>query len=160
MKRIQQLLTLLIICLLCSSLVLTVSAHPGKTDGSGGHTDRSTGDYHYHHGYSAHDHYDMDGDGDIDCPYDFDDKTSSDHSDSAQRIDSSENESDARNSFNWKHFFVDTLPSAIGILALLLLILSQLAALLSPDLAVTMISGAILLGLLDGIYMLLSIMFL
>jgi len=75
LKRIQQILALLIICLLCSSLVLTVSAHPGKTDGSGGHTDRSTGEYHYHHGYPAHDHYDMDGDGDIDCPYEFDDQT-------------------------------------------------------------------------------------
>lgn len=44
-------------------------AHPGRTDGSGGHYDRSTGDYHYHHGYGAHDH--VDGV----CPYDYDDKT-------------------------------------------------------------------------------------
>ena len=36
----------------------------------------STGEYHYHHGYSAHDHYDMDGDGNVDCPYDFNDQTS------------------------------------------------------------------------------------
>lgn len=50
-------------------------AHAGKTDWQGGHTDRETGDYHYHHGYPAHDHYDMDGDGKADCPYDFDDKT-------------------------------------------------------------------------------------
>lgn len=57
---------------------LAVNAHPGRTDSNGGHTDHSTGDYHYHHGYSAHDHYDMDGDGVVDCPYDFDDKT--DHS--------------------------------------------------------------------------------
>ena len=55
--------------------LLTVSAHPGRTDGNGGHTDSDTGDYHYHHGYPAHDHYDIDGDGSIDCPYDFDDKT-------------------------------------------------------------------------------------
>ncbi len=53
-------------------------AHSGKTDANGGHYDRSTGEYHYHHGYPAHQHYDMDGDGVADCPYDFDDKT--DHS--------------------------------------------------------------------------------
>lgn len=56
----------------------TVLAHSGKTDANGGHYDRSTGEYHYHHGYPAHQHYDMDGDGVTDCPYDFDDKT--DHS--------------------------------------------------------------------------------
>lgn len=56
----------------------TVLAHSGKTDANGGHYDRSTGEYHYHHGYPAHQHYDMDGDGVADCPYDFDDKT--DHS--------------------------------------------------------------------------------
>lgn len=56
----------------------TVLAHSGKTDAHGGHYDRSTGEYHYHHGYPAHLHYDMDGDGVADCPYDFDDKT--DHS--------------------------------------------------------------------------------
>lgn len=52
-----------------------VNAHPGRTDGSGGHTNHSTGEYHYHHGHAAHDHYDMDGDGVLDCPYDFDDRT-------------------------------------------------------------------------------------
>ena len=76
MKRI-----ILFICFaacLISLVVPTVFAHPGKTDSQGGHTDHSTGEYHYHHGYSAHDHYDMDGDGVVDCPYNFDDKT--DHS--------------------------------------------------------------------------------
>lgn len=52
-----------------------VLAHSGKTDANGGHYDRSTGEYHYHHGYPAHQHYDMNGDGIIDCPYDFDDQT-------------------------------------------------------------------------------------
>lgn len=56
-------------------LLVPASAHPGRTDGSGGHTNRSTGEYHYHHGYPAHDHYDMDGDGELDCPYDFKDNT-------------------------------------------------------------------------------------
>ena len=65
----------LLIALLLPSIALVTYAHPGRTDGRGGHTDHSTGEYHYHHGYSAHDHYDMDGDGDIDCPYDFVDNT-------------------------------------------------------------------------------------
>ena len=49
-----------------------VLAHGGRTDASGGHTDRSTGEYHYHHGYSAHQHPNGV------CPYNFDDQT--DHS--------------------------------------------------------------------------------
>lgn len=69
------LLFALLIFLLLPSIPLIAYAHPGRTDGSGGHTDHSTGEYHYHHGYPAHDHYDMDGDGDIDCPYNFDDQT-------------------------------------------------------------------------------------
>lgn len=63
-----------IVCALLS-LTLSVEAHSGKTDGAGGHYNRSTGEYHYHHGYSAHQHYDIDGDGKKDCPYDFNDKT-------------------------------------------------------------------------------------
>lgn len=31
-------------------------AHSGRTDSSGGHYNRSTGEYHYHHGYPAHQH--------------------------------------------------------------------------------------------------------
>lgn len=53
------------------AVVLCVNAHKGNTDGNGGHTDHSTGEYHYHHGQPAHDHSDVDGDGDIDCPYNF-----------------------------------------------------------------------------------------
>ena len=46
-----------------------VSAHPGRTDASGGHYDSSAGEYHYHHGYPEHQHEDGI------CPYDFEDKT-------------------------------------------------------------------------------------
>ena len=74
-------LILLLFFLITSSLTLTVYAHPGRTDSNGGHYNRSTGEYHYHHGYPAHDHYDIDGDGTIDCPYAFEDKTR--HSSSA-----------------------------------------------------------------------------
>ena len=60
---------------LMAAALLTIcsvtSAHSGRTDGSGGHWNRSTGEYHYHHGYSAHQHYDIDGDGKKDCPYIF-----------------------------------------------------------------------------------------
>lgn len=66
---------LLLIFGLISFAALGVSAHPGRTDSNGGHTDRDTGEYHYHHGYPAHDHYDMDGDGYLDCPYNFEDIT-------------------------------------------------------------------------------------
>lgn len=76
MKRIAFLICFAV-CLF-SLIVAPVFAHPGRTDGKGGHTDSGTGEYHYHHGYSAHDHYDMDGDGIVDCPYDFDDKTNHD----------------------------------------------------------------------------------
>lgn len=46
-----------------------VLAHPGDTDNQGGHTDHSTGQYHFHHGYPPHQHT-----GGV-CPYEFDDKT-------------------------------------------------------------------------------------
>lgn len=66
----------LIFALLCIAMLCTsAAAHSGRTDENGGHTDHSTGEYHYHHGYPAHQHKDMDGDGKKDCPYDFDDKT-------------------------------------------------------------------------------------
>lgn len=59
-------------------LLSVASAHPGRTDGRGGHYDSATGEYHYHHGYRAHQHTDLDGDGKADCPYNFDDQTGAD----------------------------------------------------------------------------------
>lgn len=44
-----------------------VIAHPGNTDSKGGHYNRSTGDYHYHHGYPEHEHNNGV------CPYEIDD---------------------------------------------------------------------------------------
>lgn len=72
---------------LCLIFPIVVYAHPGRTDSEGGHYDRSTGEYHYHHGNPAHDHYDMDGDGVADCPYDFDDKTGSSSNESSNSLD-------------------------------------------------------------------------
>ena len=72
---------------LCFFLIATpVLAHQGRTDSNGGHTDHSTGEYHYHHGYPAHDHYDMDGDGDLDCPYNFIDNTDKESNGSSSSI--------------------------------------------------------------------------
>ena len=66
-----------------------VLAHGGRTDASGGHTDRSTGEYHYHHGYSAHQHPNGV------CPYNFDDQT--DHSSGSSSGSSSSAEA------SWDH---------------------------------------------------------
>lgn len=51
MKKIILFVLIIIILLLPLSL-----AHQGKTDSYGGHYDTSSGEYHYHHGYSAHQH--------------------------------------------------------------------------------------------------------
>lgn len=64
----QCLLCFLTVCLVLS-FFSPASAHPGGTDEYGGHYNRSTGEYHYHHGYPAHQH--INGT----CPYDFDDRT-------------------------------------------------------------------------------------
>lgn len=80
----RKIFCLILILFLVFLIPLTVFAHPGRTDGSGGHTNNSTGEYHYHHGYGAHQHTDMDGDGVPDCPYDFDDQTGSRSGSSSQ----------------------------------------------------------------------------
>lgn len=54
---------------LAFALSTTVFAHPGRTDSSGGHYNRKTGEYHYHHGFEAHQH--VNGE----CPFDFVDMT-------------------------------------------------------------------------------------
>lgn len=73
----MRLLKLLFAIAIFLALAIVAYAHPGRTDSAGGHTNHSTGEYHYHHGYSAHQHYDKDGDGTLDCPYSFNDKTGS-----------------------------------------------------------------------------------
>ena len=89
----------LIVCLILPTVVLVAYAHSGRTDGSGGHTNHSTGEYHYHHGYSAHDHYDMDGDGTRDCPYDFDDKT--DHRSNVEQSEGEDSKLKEDSSSDW-----------------------------------------------------------
>lgn len=45
-----------IILLVLTLLSIPVSAHSGRTDSQGGHYNRSTGEYHFHHGFPAHQH--------------------------------------------------------------------------------------------------------
>lgn len=45
--------TFLILFILILQFIVTVNAHPGRTDSNGGHYDRSTGEYHYHNGEHA-----------------------------------------------------------------------------------------------------------
>lgn len=66
-KTVVKVFAAIVIVTVC--LCLPTSAHSGRTDGKGGHYDRSTGEYHYHHGYPAHQHKNGV------CPYDFDDQT-------------------------------------------------------------------------------------
>lgn len=68
-KRIFLVLVVALLCL----LTITVLAHSGRTDSSGGHWNRSTGEYHYHHGEPAHQHYQGV------CPYSEEESTSDVH---------------------------------------------------------------------------------
>lgn len=45
-----------LLLLLILFLPVAAFAHSGGTDAKGGHYNHSTGEYHYHHGYSAHQH--------------------------------------------------------------------------------------------------------
>lgn len=54
----KKVITVIITVLMVFSLNIGVFAHSGGTDSKGGHYDRSSGEYHYHHGYEAHFHYD------------------------------------------------------------------------------------------------------
>lgn len=54
MKKIIS--VVLAITVMIFSLVVFASAHPGRTDSNGGHYNRDTGEYHYHHGYPEHQH--------------------------------------------------------------------------------------------------------
>ena len=69
MKRVLISLLSVVILAMAFLIALPTSAHSGRTDGSGGHYNRSMGEYHYHHGYPPHQH--IGGT----CVYDFDDQT-------------------------------------------------------------------------------------
>lgn len=114
------------ILVLLVAFALTVNAHPGDTDSSGGHYDRSTGEYHYHHGYSAHSHRDMDGDGDLDCPYNFVDKTGQNSSNSSGDSHSSSGKQPSTKSdptHSWMDDFVVFFSSPYGMFCIVAVIL-------------------------------------
>lgn len=52
----KKLISVALLILLTLVFAFNANAHPGRTDSDGGHYDRSTGEYHYHHGRPAHDH--------------------------------------------------------------------------------------------------------
>lgn len=53
MRYLRRFSALLAVLLLLASPAL---AHSGRTDSQGGHYNRRTGEYHFHHGYPAHQH--------------------------------------------------------------------------------------------------------
>ena len=59
MKKLIIILVVIFTCSLC------VYAHPGSLDENGGHYNKATGAYHYHHGFPEHQHTNGQ------CPYDF-----------------------------------------------------------------------------------------
>lgn len=74
MKTIIKRITILsIFAFLLISLIVPVFAHPGSLDENGGHYNRSTGEYHYHHGYPEHQHENGE------CPYDFHDNANTEY---------------------------------------------------------------------------------
>ena len=86
----------LLVCFLFPTIVF---AHPGGTDSKGGHYNRSTGEYHYHHGHSAHQHTNGI------CPYNFDDTTeykSSESNNSKNHSSNAEKENKTTDSDNIK----------------------------------------------------------
>jgi hypothetical protein len=52
MKKLCQIFIIVFVM----TTALTLYAHSGRTDSSGGHYNRSTGEYHYHHGMGPHQH--------------------------------------------------------------------------------------------------------
>lgn len=88
MKKILLLLIIFI------SIFTLSFAHSGRTDSNGGHYDSSTGEYHYHHGYSAHQH-----NADGSCPYETElvIKDTTENSDSGEyKISNTEEDEDKK----------------------------------------------------------------
>lgn len=92
----MRLLKPIIAIVLCLNVAVVAFAHPGRTDSSGGHYNRSTGEYHYHHGYSAHQHTDTNSDGILECPYLIDGKIVSNSGIKSGKIEVSNGETDSK----------------------------------------------------------------
>lgn len=159
-KHLLSWLALFAIVLIISVLRTDVSAHPGKTDSSGGHTDHSTGEYHYHHGYSAHDHYDMDGDGDVDCPYDFDDRTDHyDRSSSSTKSSDSytavavDNNSDNQNTVDWIDVLLNKAPSLLAGVAMFCIMVGWVLSIFSDNIGAFILQIGLFMLPLTAVYM-------
>ena len=87
MNRVKKLLLAIFIVIFIFLNPLCSFAHSGRTDSNGGHYDRTTGEYHYHHGYPAHQHTNGI------CPYNFVDKTNHNSNTSNNSNNNSSNES-------------------------------------------------------------------
>ena len=91
MKKILTIvITVMVIMALCVPVLSY--AHSGGTDSKGGHTDHSTGEYHYHHGYPAHQHTGGR------CPYDYDNNTKYNSSGSSKTNSKSSSSSSSKDS--------------------------------------------------------------
>lgn len=109
MKKI--LILSIAVLLLISSVTIMAYAHSGGTDANGGHYDKSTGEYHYHHGYPAHKHTGGR------CPYDYEDNTDSGNGYSSSYSSSyTSSSSSDEDIFIW---WVFLLTLALNIIALL-----------------------------------------
>ena len=64
MKRKLKILLSIILSISLLFSLTTSFSHSGRTDASGGHYNRATGEYHYHHGEGPHQHENGK------CPYD------------------------------------------------------------------------------------------
>ena len=156
MKRIL----LLAVCICALSVCcIQVSAHPGRTNANGGHMDHSTGEYHYHHGYSAHDHYDMNNDGTKDCPYDFKDRTGQSSGSSSvtakQKIAETEPVTANQPDLPAKKFNLEDIPMFVGTLGALLIMVAWIGAFFNENIG----AGLLHLGFrLLGLFLLLLIL--
>lgn len=97
-KKESKIIVLALLLILLLSNLISAYAHSGRTDENGGHYDKSTDEYHYHHGYPAHDHSDGV------CPYNFDDQTN--HSPTSNHSAVMANEDENDKSIKWYHFAV------------------------------------------------------
>ena len=89
-----------------------VTAHSGRTDSSGGHYNRSTGEYHYHHGHPAHDH-----ENGI-CPYKSNSKTNSSSSTTTSTTNQKEEKITIGKVFSYIFLFVFIgIPYILAIIA-------------------------------------------
>ena len=114
MKKILKLLIAAV--LLISSVTIMAYAHSGGTDANGGHYDKSTGEYHYHHGYPAHKHTGGR------CPYDYYDNTDSGNGYSSSNSGSYESSNSSldydRYSFSWEIFLLTVIINVLFLVML------------------------------------------